>query len=58
MRFNRRKMEDERRRVAEKEAAERPRLTRQAKHMSMPFSRTVGAAIAARYWTAAANSPR
>jgi hypothetical protein len=65
MGFNRRKMEDERRRVAEKEAARR-RATdaqvledaeiliaawneRQAKRMPMLFSPTIGAAIAARY---------
>jgi hypothetical protein len=66
MGFNRRKMEDERRRVAEKEAAARratdtqiiedaERLisawnARQAKRMPMLFSPTIGAAIAARYW--------
>jgi hypothetical protein len=66
MGFNRRKMEDERRRVAEKEAAAR-RATdaqvledaeqliaawndRQAKRMPILFSPTIGAAIAARYW--------
>jgi hypothetical protein len=65
MGFNRRKMEDERRQVAEKEAAAR-RVTdaqvledaerliaawneRQAKHMPMLFSPTIGAAITARY---------
>jgi hypothetical protein len=66
MGFNRRKMEDERRRVAEKEAAARratdaqvledaKRLIgawneRQAKRMPMLFSPTIGATIAARYW--------
>jgi hypothetical protein len=66
MGFNRRKMEDERRRVAEKKAAARratdaqvledaERLIaawneRQAKRMPMLFSPTIGAAIAARYW--------
>jgi hypothetical protein len=66
MSFNRRKMEDERRRVAEKEAASRratdaqvlkdsERLIaawndRQAKRMPMLFSPTIGAAIAAHYW--------
>jgi hypothetical protein len=66
MGFNRRKMEDERRRVAEKEAASR-RATdaqvledaeqlitawneRQGKRMPMLFSPTIGAAIAARHW--------
>jgi len=66
MGFNRRKMEDERRRAAEKEAASRraseaqvledaERLIsawneRQAKRMPMLFSPTIGAAVAARYW--------
>jgi hypothetical protein len=66
MGFNRRKMEDERRRAAEKEAATRratdvqlledaERLIavwneRQAKRMPMLFSPTIGAAIAAQYW--------
>jgi hypothetical protein len=66
MGFNRRQMEDERRRVAEKEAAARratdaqvledaERLIgawneRQAKRMPMLFSPTIGAAITARYW--------
>jgi hypothetical protein len=66
MGFNRRKMEDERRRVAEKEAANRratdPQILedaerliaawneRQAKRMPILFSPTIGAAIAARYW--------
>lgn len=66
MGFNRRKMEDERRRLAEKQAAERratdrqitddaARLVaawneRQEKRMPMLFSPTIGAAIAARYW--------
>jgi hypothetical protein len=64
--FNRRKMEDRRRQAAEKEAAERratdaqvledaERLIaawndRQAKHMPMLFSPTIGAAITAGYW--------
>jgi hypothetical protein len=66
MDFHRRKMEDERCRVAEKEAAERratdvqvlegaERLIavwneRQAKRMPIIFSPTIGAAITARYW--------
>ena len=66
MGFNRRKMEDQRRQAAEKEAASRratdsqvledaERLIevwneRQAKRMPMLFSPTIGAAIAARYW--------
>jgi len=66
MGFNRRKMEDERRRVAEKEAAARratdaqlledaERLIaawneRQAKLMPMIFSPAIGAAITARHW--------
>jgi hypothetical protein len=66
MGFNRRKMEDERRRVAEMEAGKRratdaqvledaERLIgawndRQAKRMPMLFSPTIGAAVAARYW--------
>jgi len=66
MGFNRRKLEDQRREVAEKEAAARrateaqvledaERLIaawneRQAKRMPMIFSPTIGAAIAARYW--------
>lgn len=66
MGFNRRKMEDERRRTAEKKAAERratdPQITadaerliavwneRQAGRMPMLFSPTIGAAIAAGYW--------
>jgi hypothetical protein len=64
--FNRRKMEDQRRQAAEKQAAARratdvqvledaERLItasneRQAKRMPMLFSPTIGAAIAARYW--------
>jgi len=64
--FNRRKMEDQRRQAAEKEAATRratdaqvledaERLIagwneRQARRMPMRFSPTIGAAIAARYW--------
>jgi hypothetical protein len=66
MGFNRRKMEDQRRQVAEKEAAGRratdaqvledaERLIaawneRQAKRMPMIFSPTIGAAITAGYW--------
>jgi hypothetical protein len=66
MGFNRRKMEDQRRQVAEKEAASRratdsqvledaERLIaawneRQAKRMPMLFSPTIGAAVAAGYW--------
>jgi hypothetical protein len=64
--FNRRKLEDQRRETAEKEAASRhathaqvlddaERLIaawneRQARRMLMLFSPTIGAAIAARYW--------
>ena len=66
MGFNRLKMEDQRRRAAEKEAARRratdaqvledaQRLIaawneRQAQRMPMLFSPTIGAAIAAQYW--------
>jgi hypothetical protein len=66
MGFNRRKMEDQRRQAAEKEAASRratdaqvledaERLIaawneRQAQRMPMLFSPTIGAAIAVRYW--------
>jgi hypothetical protein len=66
MGFNRRKMEDQRREAAEKEAAARratdaqvledaERLIaawneRQAKRMPMLFSPTIGAAITARFW--------
>ena len=66
MGFNKRKMEDQRRQVAEKEAAARrateaqvledaERLIaawneRQAKQMPMLFSPTIGAAITAGYW--------
>jgi len=66
MGFNRRKLEDQRRETAEKEAASRratdaqvledtERLIpawneRQARQMPMLFSPTVGAAIAAQYW--------
>jgi hypothetical protein len=66
MGFNKRKMEDQRLQVAEKEAAGRrateaqvfedaERLIaawneRQAKRMPMIFSPTIGAAVAARYW--------
>jgi hypothetical protein len=66
MGFNRRKLKDQRRETAEKEAA-RKRATdgqvledaerliatwaeRQARRMPMLFSPTIGAAIAARYW--------
>jgi hypothetical protein len=66
MGFNRRKMEDQRRQAAEKDAAARratdaqvledaERLVgtwneRQDKRMPMLFSPTIGAAITARYW--------
>src|ERR1700751_1134538 len=66
MGFNRRKMEDQRRQVAEKEAAARratdaqvledaERLIvawneRHARRMPMLFAPTIGAAVAARYW--------
>jgi type VI protein secretion system component VasF len=66
MGFNRRKMKDARRQLAEKEAAARrateaqvledaERLVaawneRQAKRMPMLFSPTIGAAITARFW--------
>src|SRR5437016_13149276 len=66
MGFNCRRTEDQRRQVAEKEAAERratdaqvledaERLIaawneRQAKHMPMLFSPTIGAAVTAGYW--------
>ncbi|MFZ2076019.1 MAG: hypothetical protein WAV38_05070 [Xanthobacteraceae bacterium] len=66
MGFNRRKMEDQRQQVAEKEAANRratdPQILedaerliaawneRQAARMPMLFSPTIGAAIAAGYW--------
>src|SRR6266550_5645597 len=66
MGFNRRRLEDQRRQVAEKEAAGRratdaqvledaERLItawneRQAKHMPVLFSPTIGAAITAGYW--------
>jgi hypothetical protein len=66
MGFNRRKMEDQRRQAAEKEAAKRratdaqvledtERLIaawneRQAKRMPMLFSPTIGTAITAGYW--------
>jgi hypothetical protein len=66
MGFNKRKLEDQRRTAAEKEAAARratdaqvledaERLIaawneRQAKRMPMIFAPTIGAAIAARYW--------
>jgi hypothetical protein len=64
--FNRRKMEDQRRQIAEKEAATRratePQVLedaerligawneRQAARMPMIFSPTIGAAIASRFW--------
>ena len=66
MGFNRRKIEDERRRAAEKEAASRRAIDakvledaerliaawneRQEKRMPMLYSPTIGAAILARYW--------
>jgi hypothetical protein len=66
MGFNRRKIEDERRTAADKEAAQRratdaqlledaERLIgawneRQAKRMPMLFSPTIGTAVTARYW--------
>ena len=66
MGFNRRKMEDQRRQAAEKEAAGRRAIDaqvledaerliaawndRQAKRMPMIFSPTIGAAITAGYW--------
>jgi hypothetical protein len=66
MGFNRRKMDDERRRAAEKKAAEQratdPQIVedaerliavwneRQKQQMPMLFSPTIGAAIAAGYW--------
>jgi hypothetical protein len=73
MGFNKRKMEDDRRQEAEKEAAAR-RATekkiledadhlitvwneRQAKRMPMLFSPTIGAAITAGYWFARARCP-
>jgi hypothetical protein len=73
MGFNKRKMEDERRHVAEEEAAAR-RATekqiledadhlimvwneRQAKQMPMLFSPTIGAAITAGYWFLRARCP-
>ena len=73
MGFNRRKMEDQRRTAAEKEAAGRratdaqvledaERLIaawneRQAKRMPMLFSPTIGAAVAARFWYLWIRSP-
>jgi hypothetical protein len=73
MGFNRRKMEDQRRQVTEKEATAR-RATdaqvledaegligawneRQAKRMPMLFSPTIGAAITAGYWFLCAARP-
>jgi hypothetical protein len=66
MGFNRRKMEDQRRQVAEKEAAARRAtddqvledadrliaawIERQANQMPMLFSPTIGAAVTAGYW--------
>ena len=66
MGFNRRKMEDQRRRAAEKKAAEQratdPQVLedaerfigtwneRQAKRMPLLFAPTIGAAITAHYW--------
>jgi hypothetical protein len=74
MGFNRRKMEEQRRQVAEKEAAARratdaqvledaERLIaawngRQALRAPMIFSPTIGAAIAARYWFLWVRCPR
>jgi hypothetical protein len=73
MGFNRRKMEDQRRQVVEKEAASRratdaqaledaERLIaawneRQAKRMPMLFSPTIGAAITAGYWFLSVHCP-
>jgi hypothetical protein len=73
MGFNRRRMEDDRRRVAEKEAAARRALDPQviedaerliadwnegqAKRMPMLFSPTIGAAITAGYWFLRACCP-
>jgi hypothetical protein len=66
MGFNRRKLEDERRRAAENKAAEQratdPQIAadaerlvavwneRQQRHMPMLFSPTIGAALASGYW--------
>jgi hypothetical protein len=66
MGFNRRKLEDERRRAAENKAAEQratdPQIVadaerlvavwneRQQRHMPMLFSPTIGAALASGYW--------
>src|SRR6516164_4815537 len=73
MGFSRRKMEDQRREAADKEAAKRratdaqvledaERLItawneRQAKRMPMIFSPTIGAAITARYWFLCVRCP-
>jgi hypothetical protein len=73
MGFNKRKMEDARRQEAEKEAAARRELgpqiledavrlveswnARQAAHMPMLFSPTIGAAITAGYWFLRARCP-
>ena len=73
MGFNRRKLEDQRRQAAAKEAASRratdaqvledaERLIgawneRQARCMPLLFSPTIGAAIAARYWRVSPNFP-
>ena len=74
MGFNKRKLEDQRRTAAEKEAAKRratdaqvledaERLIaawneRQAKRMPMLFSPTIGAAIRAGYWFSVGALPR
>ena len=72
MGFNKRKMEDQRRQEAEKEADARraterqiledadhwsPSGRRQAKRMPMLFSPTIGAAITASYWFLRARCP-
>ena len=73
MGFNRRKMDDQRRQAAEKEAAARHATEkqiledaghlvavwneRQANRMPMLFSPTIGAAIAAGYWFLWARCP-
>jgi hypothetical protein len=50
MGFNHRKMEDQRRGAAEKEAASRRATDAQVLRAPIIFSPTIGAAIAARYW--------
>jgi hypothetical protein len=73
MGFNRRKMEDQRRELADKEAAARRATTarvledaerliadwneRQARRVPLLFSPTIGAAIAARYWFLCVRCP-